>query len=177
MAKQVYHIGSDKTDVSKQQLLSIRIGERHFGFAISSANAGELYQLVWYTDTEINEIALNEIYAKHPELSRSFEHIFICYDYPQSVLVPMVQYKQDDAKLMLQTMFGISAKDAVITEPVSGWQMHNVYAVPKEVYDWAYRYFPTSNYWHTYTIGIKNMCDNGFRRFTAKLIFGKTIFH
>ncbi len=160
--KQVYHIISRKKAESTQQVLSIRIGERHFGFAITSANADELYKLTWYTDTEMDELALMEIYWKHPELRLSYEHIFICYDYPQSVMIPLNQYKQEDAKLMLQTMFGISGRDAVVNEPVPGWQIFNVYAVPKEVYDWAYQQFPTSNYWHTYTIGIRNSVVTDF---------------
>ncbi len=160
--KQVYHIATGKSAESAQHVLSIRIGERHFGFAITSANAGELYKLTWYTDTEMDETALKDIYWKHPELRVSYEHIFICYDYPQSLMVPFAQYKQDDAKLMLQTMFGVSGKDAIVTEPVAGWQINNVYAVPKEVYDWAYQQFPSSNYWHTYTIGLKHVVLTDF---------------
>jgi hypothetical protein len=160
--KQVYNILSGKDGEPAEQVLSIRIGERHFGFAISSGNAGELYKLTWYTDIEMDAAALKDIYWKHPELRLTYQHVFICYDYPQSLMIPMDQYKPDDAKLMLQTMFGISGKDAIVNEPVSGWQMYNVYAVPKQVYEWSYEYFPTSNYWHTYTIGIKNAVITDF---------------
>ena len=160
--KQVYHIESGKKEESAQQVLSIRIGERHFGFAITSLHASELYQLTWYTDTEMNEEALREMTTKHPDLHFTYHHTFICYDNPQSVLVPLNHYKQDDAKLLLQSMFGISGKDAVVTEPVPGWQLHNIYAVPKEVYDWSYQHFPSSNYWHTYSIGIKNAVVTDF---------------
>ncbi|WP_276502262.1 DUF3822 family protein [Terrimonas pollutisoli] len=160
--KQVYHIISEKRAEAAQQVLSIRVGERHFGFAITSPHAGELYKLSWYTDTEINKATLDEIYMKHPELHHTYQNTFICYDYLQSIMVPMDQYDKDDAKLMLQTMFGISGKDAIVNEPVSGWQMHNVYAVPKEVYDWACEHFKTGNYWHAYTIGIKNIITTDF---------------
>ena len=160
--KQVYNIVSAKNIEPGLQVLSIRIGERHFGFAITSANAGELYTLNWFTDIEMNEATLNDIYWKHPELRASYQHVFVCYDYPQSVMVPMNQYKQEDAKLMLQTMFGISGKDAIVNEPVPGWQMYNVYAVPKEVYEWMYEHYSSSNYWHTYTIGIKNAVITDF---------------
>jgi hypothetical protein len=143
-------------------VLSIRIGERHFGFAITSANAGELYHLAWYTDMEIDGPVLEELLDKHPELKATYHHHFICYDFPQSVLVPLDHYKQDDAKLLLQSMFGVSGKDAVVTEPVPGWQLHNLYAVPRAIYDWAYQYFPSSNYWHAYTLGIRNSVVTDF---------------
>ena len=160
--KQAYHIESGKNEEPAQQILSIRIGERHFGFAVTSLNATELFKLAWYTDMEIDEAALADIISKHPELKSSYHHTFICYDYPQSVLVPLNHYKQDDAKLLLKSMFGISGKDAVVTEPVPGWQLHNLYAVPKVVYDWTYQHFPSSNYWHTYSIGIKNSVVTDF---------------
>lgn len=160
--KQVYHIESGRKEESSQQVLSIRVGERHFGFAITSNNAGELYSLSWYTDIDIDAAALEDIVEKHPELKRGYQHTFICYDYPQSVLVPVDYYKQDDAKLLLRSMFGISGKDAVVTEPVPGWQLHNIYAVPAVVYNWSYQHFPTSNYWHTYSIGIKNSVVTDF---------------
>ena len=160
--KQVYRIESEKSIESSQQILSIRIGERHFGFATTSGDAGELFKLTWYTGTEIDEAALKEFHDKHAELQHPYRHIFICYDHPQSVLVPLNHYKQDDAKLLLQSMFGISKKDAVVTEPVPGWQMHNIYAVPKEVYDWAYQHFPSSNHWHTYSVGIRNSVVTDF---------------
>jgi Protein of unknown function (DUF3822) len=160
--KQEYHIESAKKDETAQQVLSIRIGERHFGFAITSLNAGELYKLVWYTDVDIDTAALTGMIQQHADLKPGYHHTFICYDYPQSVLVPLNHYKQDDAKLLLQSMFGISGKDSVVTEPVPGWQLHNIYAVPKEVYDWAYQHFPSSNYWHTYSIGIRNSVVTDF---------------
>lgn len=160
--KQVYNIVSTKVAEPANQVLSIRIGERHFGFATSSANAGELFTLNWYSDIDMNENTLNDIYWKHPELREKYQHVFICYDYAGSVMIPLHQFRHDDARLMLQTMFGIGGRDAVVNEPVSGWQMYNVYAVPREVYDWVNEHYSTSNYWHTYTIGIKNAVITDF---------------
>lgn len=160
--KQVYNIVSTRNGEPDQQVLSIRIGERHFGFSISSASANELYRLSWYTDLEMGQTALDDIYWKHPELRGSYPHVFICYDYPQSVMIPLHQFRQDDAKLMLQTMFGISGRDAVVDEPVSGWQMYNAYAIPREVYEWVMEHYPSSSYWHTYTIGIRNAVITDF---------------
>jgi hypothetical protein len=160
--KQVYNIVSARSGEADQQILSIRIGEKHFGFSVSSAIVNELYKLSWYTDLEMNQSTLGDIYWKHPELRASYPYIFICYDYPQSVMIPLHQYKQDDARLMLQTMFGISGRDAVVDEPVSGWQMYNAYAIPREVYDWAMEYYPSANYWHTYTLGVRNSVITDF---------------
>ena len=74
--KQVYHIESEKSIESSQQLLSIRIGERHFGFSTTSGDAGELFNLTWYTGTEIDEAALKEFHDKHPELAARLPSYF-----------------------------------------------------------------------------------------------------
>jgi hypothetical protein len=153
--KQVYRITGDSS-ASEERILSIRIGRNHFGFAISSVDAAVLHNLTWYTGTGIDATSLEDIYRKHPELRDSYQHIFICYDHPESVMVPLHQYKEDDTTRMLQTMFGISGKDAVINEPVSGWQMYNVYAVPRDVFDWVFKQYPLCNYWHCFTLGVRN---------------------
>ena len=77
-------------------------------------------------------------------------------------MVPLNHYKQDDAKLLLQSMFGISKKDAVVAEPVPGWQMHNIYAVPKEVYDWAQAFSLPAITGTPYSIGIRNSVVTDF---------------
>jgi hypothetical protein len=153
--KQVYRITGD-LPASAHRLLSIRIGKNHVGFAVSSDDASELHRLTWYTETGINATSLDDIYWKHPELRETYQHVFICYDYPESVMIPLHQYKEDDTARILQTMFGVSARDAVINEPVSGWQMYNVYAVPRDVFDWIFKQYPLCNYWHTFTLGVRN---------------------
>jgi hypothetical protein len=160
--KQVYKIESDRKDDPAHQVLSIRLGERHVGFAITSLNAAELFRLCWLTDSAITETALMEMMETYPELRAPFHHVFLCYDNPQSVLVPINLYKQDDAKSLLRSMFGVSSRDEIVTEPVPGWQLHNIYVVPRELHNWTYRFFPASNYWHTYSIGIRNSVVTDF---------------
>lgn len=155
--KQAFHITPDSKAEASQQVLSIRAGEKHFGFSITTPHANELYKLAWYTDAEMDENALREIYLKHPELRDSFYQTLICYDYPQSVLVPDSHFKQDHAKVLLQTMYGVNGNEKIVTELVEGWQLQNVYALPTDVYDWTYQHFPPEHCWHAYTVGLKQV--------------------
>ncbi|HTD95155.1 MAG TPA: DUF3822 family protein [Chitinophagaceae bacterium] len=160
--KQEFNISTGKTEEPSNQLLSIRVGEKHFGFSITNSHTGELYKLVWYTSAEMDEKGLNEVYQKHDELRQSFSQTVLCYDHPQSVLVPVTHYRQEDAQLLLQTMFGPALKDQCKQEDVPGWQLQNIYSVPKDVFDWTYENFAGGTYWHTYTVGIRKIEATNF---------------
>lgn len=154
--KQVFHILSDSAINPSEKVLAIRAGEKHFGFAITSPNATELYRLAWYTDASMEEEALQEIYKSHPELGDDYSRVLVCYDHPQSVLVPQVHYRQEEAPQLLKAVYGTLDQDLLMTEYVEDWQIQNIYTVPRETTEWVSRHFATGNRWHTYTIGLKN---------------------
>ena len=154
--KQVFHISSDSANNSSEKVLAIRTGEKHFGFAVTSPDATALYQLAWYTDTSMEEDALQEIYKSHPELGDQFSRVLVCYDHPQSILVPQVHYRQEDAPQLLRTVYGTPGRDMLMTEYVSDWQIQNIYSAPRETTDWISRHFATGDRWHTYTVGLRN---------------------
>lgn len=155
--KQVYHILSESTTSSDDKILLVRAGEKHFGFAVTSPGGAELYQLSWYTDAGMEEDALQEIYKNHRELNDTFSRIIVCYDHPQSVLVPQVYYNQDEAPVLLRTVYGTLQRDLLMTEYVEDWQIQNVYSAPRETTDWITRNFAGSERWHNYTVGLKNI--------------------
>lgn len=155
--KQVFSLISGSKKPSDEQVLSIRTGERHFGFSISSATGDELYQLCWYTGEEMSQKILEDIYKNHAELNQAFSKILICYDYPQSVLVPQTHFKQEDAQLMLYSMHGGNGNDNIVTEEVPKWQLKNVYGVPAEVYDWTHAHFQSGTPAHAYTVGLNQV--------------------
>jgi len=45
----------------------MRIGERHYSFAITDKAGSELYSLAYYTADEINADLLAEIFSHHPD--------------------------------------------------------------------------------------------------------------
>lgn len=153
--KQIFTISSGKEIAAAQQVLTIRLGQHHFGFAISNPVSGELLQLTWYTTGETSIAGLDEILDAHPELKHSFYHVLVGYDYVQSTLVPQHLYRQDDARLLLETMHGVNGTHAVVAESIPGWQLQNVYAVPGAVRDWVMAQFPPAVYRHGYSIGVR----------------------
>lgn len=163
MPKQLFNIegnpSAEDTQPSglSEQVLSIAVGERHCGFAITDKAGTTLYKLAYYavTGTEDNPVAV--IHALHPELKHSFYKVCISYDYPQNTLVPSQQYKSEQAGDLLKSLYGVNGSSVIISESIHDWQLYNVYAVPRDVHEWVCRHYPAAQYWHRYTLDIKQM--------------------
>lgn len=158
--KQVFNISAGNADVSSPKLLSIRLGEQHFGFAISSESGNELLQLTWYVSDQPGDQQLQEIFSQHSELRGPFDKVMIGYDHTRSVLVPANSPAKNDAKVLLETMYGVNGKYSIITENIAGWQVENIYAVPVETRAWVNKHFPSAHHLHNYSIGIKQVDVN-----------------
>jgi hypothetical protein len=159
---QVFNISGQGTHDPEQRVLSIRLGECHFGFAISNAHTNELLQLTWYTGDDTNCNELDEISAKHPELRDFYAETMISYDHPRSILVPPGSYTDTDPQILLNTMFGSNGKDTILKDAIPSWQLLNVYAVPSDIKDWMQRHFPEAEYRHSYSIGIRQINTTDF---------------
>jgi hypothetical protein len=157
MPKQLFNIEGNPSAEDTQQVLSIAVGERHCAFAITDKQATTLYKLVYYATTETEDNPLAAIHALHPELTHSFYKVCVSYDYPQNTLVPLQQYKSEQSGDLLKNLYGVNGSSAIISESIHDWQLYNVYAVPREVHEWVCRHYPAVQYWHRYTLDIKQM--------------------
>jgi hypothetical protein len=160
--KQIFNIVKEDNAGEGERVLSLRVGEKHFGFAISSKASehasNELLRLVWYTGEQTWNHELEELYSAHPELKDIFSKILIAYDHPQSVLVPPASFTGND-RLLLEMMYGINGSHSIIAQDIAGWQLKNIFAVPSLVKDWATRHFPAAHFYHNYSIGVR-LIDN-----------------
>ena len=135
----------------------MRIGQQHYSFAITDKTGKELYALAYYAHDEINSDALAAIYSGHPELHGSFYCVQVCYDFPDSVLVPVEYHNSEGRRSLLDTMFGGHTASSVMSEAVNSWKLYNVYAVPDGVREWIGRIFPSYKDRHQYTMALEMM--------------------
>lgn len=163
--KQVFNIAREGISAEGNRKLSLRIGENHFGFAITSPAPEhapiELLTLAWYTGDQTWNHELDDLYTAHPELKHDFSDILIAYDHPQSVLVPPASFEGND-RLLLEMMYGINGSHSIIAQDIAGWQLKNIFAVPTLVKEWATRHFPQAHFYHNYSIGVR-LIDNTAR--------------
>ncbi|MGQ0737899.1 MAG: DUF3822 family protein [Bacteroidota bacterium] len=136
-----------------QPVLFFRIGERYCSFAITDNSAGQLTRLAWYAAEEVDGNFLGELLILHPELNQPFYQVQVCYDYPQSMLIPATGFRHEDAG---QLKGLLPASTVTVTEMLPEWQLFNVYAVPKGVYEWINRQFPSAGTWHQASVSLRN---------------------
>lgn len=110
-----------------------------------------------YDEEEINAGHLDELFSANPDLNTTFFEVLVCYDYPRQTMVPSEYYRVDDAAVLLQAMCGNTSDASIVSELVTGGKMYNVYAVPKDIYEWMNRKFPAGKYWHHYSVAIKSI--------------------
>lgn len=157
MLKELFNIEPASAGDAGEQVLSLRIGERHCGYAITDKSGDLLYKLGYFALDGMEGNPVADLFAAHPELNESFYKVLAGYDYPQSTLVPSQQYKEGDAGLLLKTLYGINGTATVISEAIPAWEVYNIYGVPKELHEWMNKKFHAGHYWHQYTLGIKLM--------------------
>jgi hypothetical protein len=158
---QVFHISTGKSYSPKEGSLSIRVGERHFGFSISFNDPEELIQLTWYVGKDNERLELDEVYSRHPELKNEFKNTAIGFDHPYSLLVPLINFEDRDPEIFLRTMYGSNGEFVVNREDVPGWQLQNVYAIPADINEWTRRHFPAGLFLHNYSVGIRQIGKTG----------------
>jgi len=155
--KQLFTISKDNFTAVDQPVLAIRVGEYYCSYAIIESATGQLTQMAHYGEDEISADKLDEIFSSTDDMDRSFSDVLVCYDYPQQTMVPSQVYKAEDAPILLQTMCGNTSDASIVSELVPGWQMYNIYAVPKDIYEWMNRKFPSGKYWHHHSVAIKTV--------------------
>ncbi len=154
--KQLFHIERGTAD-NMEQVLSLRLGEKHGSFTITNKQGNELYELTYCSVEEWKENSLTEFFAAYPALHNSFYQVLIVYDYPQNILIPSAIYNPGESQLLLRTMNGVLHGSHIISELISEWQLYNIYAVPDEVYKRVNQKFPAATSRHQYSLSVKKI--------------------
>ncbi len=141
---------------SVQPVLSMELGEKHCCFSITDFASQELKKLVYYNAEEINDDFLSELFTAHAELTDPYFKVLVCYDYPQSCLVPSKNYRHEDGAFLVNTLTGMPAGASIVAEAINEWQLNNIYVVPQKVHDRISKTFSTGKYWHRNTVNIKS---------------------
>ncbi len=161
--KQLFHIANSRV-VTGEQVLSLKIGEKHASFSITNKAATELSFLAYCTVEQWNENELNDFYNAYPVLATSYYKIIIAYDYPQNTLVPARDFQSEENNTVLNNLLGEQGAVSTIAETIPEWLVYNVYAVPQEVQQWVANKFAAVSFHHQFSVAIKNIeaaAENG----------------
>ena len=90
-----------------------------------------------------------------PELTQSFRQTVIGYYMRENIMIPSKLYHFEETKKLLQALYE-KEQNSAISESVSEWQLYNAYNVPLSLHELLSRSFATGNFWHVYSITLKN---------------------
>ncbi|TMI62961.1 MAG: DUF3822 family protein [Bacteroidetes bacterium] len=158
--KKLFHIQHDGQKEMIQPVLSISLGEKNFSFAISNAQANQLYHLASFSADEMNIEVLAEILSLHPEASASFYKVSVCYCYPQHILVPQDYYSNENFGELFKSVHGVLAGKNIVSESMIDWQLNDIYTVPQGVQQFLMRRYPSASFKNFPTLALKNLDNN-----------------
>jgi hypothetical protein len=157
--KPVFKIGSSEDLNTAQANLLMEIGETHCCFAITDHTEQMMMQSVYYAAEENDrDELLKKVLQIHPELSRPFRQTVIGYYMRENILIPSKLYHFEETKKLLQALYE-KEHNTTISESVSEWQVYNAYNVPASLHEALSRSFATGNFWHVYSVILKNRID------------------
>ena len=154
--KQLFHIENSKGE-SGQQILSLRFGKKYGSFSISGKTGAALYELAYCSVSCRDENELIDFFSNFPSLQNSFYQVQVAYDFSESIFIPSGVYDAESAGALLNITGGDTTTANVVSELIPGWQLYNVYAVPKELQQWITNRLPAARFWHQYSLGIKHI--------------------
>ena len=158
--KQLFHISNDHS-TAHQQVLSIRLGEGHAGFAVTNKNANELYELAYAATDEWNEYTLTGWYEQYPALNKSYNDTLIAFDFPQATMLPGNGVQPGDPVALLRAAgFPAQASDTAL-DPVAAWQSATLYSTPPHLRGLLTKKWPSASFQHQYSLGLKTLANAG----------------
>lgn len=155
--KQEFFISVQQDVATESTRLSLRIGENHVGFAVTDCDTNELCHLAWFTGETVTADTLETLLQSHATLTAGHKQVTVCYDYPQSLIIPLNLYKDTDARAMLETTHGIMEHDELLSDRIPAWQVVNTYAVGREIRQWVSSSFRNASQVHQYSVSIRNV--------------------
>ena len=154
--KQVYKIGHSDDLNPSQAVLLIEVAETHCCFAIVDYANFIMVQFGYYVlDENDNGDILKVVIDEHSELRQAFRQTVVSYYTNENVFIPSKFYRYEETQKLLQSIYE-KTQNIVITESIPEWQLYNVYHVPAVTHGLLSRRFATGNFWHAYSIILKN---------------------
>lgn len=154
--KQLFTI-ENKNGTAVQPVLSLRLGNHHLGYSITSPDGDILYSLAYYRTEHTDTQALEELMELTPALNDSFYSVQVAWDFTGNALLSSADHQPEESGTMLKALYGTGVQDAVITENIPDWQLFNVYAVPAGLLQKVQQRYPAAQSRHQFSLAIKQV--------------------
>lgn len=139
--------------------LLIEVSGQSFNYILFTRSPEQLFILRQYPlypsgDKNTRDI-LEEIISGDTILQRYGSTAIIVYNFPDVNLVPEELFKSEIKSPVAKLLHGETAADLIFDEQVTDWNIHNIYAVSKDLHNLCKDKFRGGQYWHLYTMILK----------------------
>lgn len=149
--KQLFHIDRGNGEQA-QQLLSLRLGEKHGCFAVTNETGTVLSELAYCSVARWDETELAAFVSKYPVL-RTTRNCQLVYDFPQSMLLPSTINSNEDQTLFLKASG--HAEQLAGSGNIDGWQIRAAYAAPAAIQTWVAQQFAGAKPRQQFALGLR----------------------
>jgi hypothetical protein len=154
--KELFSINTGRGEPGGEKL-SLRLGEKHCSYAVTDLSGNELFDLAYCEIRTLNEHTLSAFRSAFPKIAAPYRQVQVSFDHSKAMLVPSWCYRPGEEGRLLKTMDGDTYGCDVISEPVTAWQMYNIYGLPRDVQDWLNQQYPIKFTRHQYSLLLKSI--------------------
>jgi hypothetical protein len=145
----------------QNSLLLMEVGEKVFSYVLYNKQQQRFmglrqYNLDFMPGKPVME-ALQEILAGDELLQLHYREAFVIYHYTDSNLLPEKLFHIELNKPVTELIFGNAHKGLLLSEKVPGWNVYNIYRIPREAHALMQHKFAAGKYWHYYTIMLSGI--------------------
>lgn len=145
----------------KNSMVVMEVAEKEFCYVIYNKEQRHFHGLRKYTfDTTPERPAadiLEDIITSDELLQQDLKEAAVIYNYADSNLLPEKYFNIDINKAITELVHGDAQKGLLLSEKVYGWDMYNVYRVPRDIHTLFQQKFAAGKYWHFYSLLMSSL--------------------
>lgn len=114
--------------------------------------------------------ALSEVLAGDEHLQHPYNEAYLVYHYTDSNLLPEKYFTIDLNKPVTEIVYGNATKGLLLNDKVDGWDLYNIYRIPRDVHSLLQTKFTTGKYWHYNTLLLSGVDKNSIEGDMIKVV-------
>lgn len=137
--------------------LLVEVSAGHFFYGIVEEPGNLLRESGYYKAEPGDDDFLSDMFAENIILKNPFRKVVIAYHFSDSVLSPAELFRQQQTRELLNQLHGTPWMDTMVPEFIGNFSMYNQYTVPQHIHKSMVLHFVRANYWHGYSVRLKNI--------------------
>lgn len=150
----------ESTDM-QGSLLLMEVGEKLFSYLVYDKPGqrfiGYRQYMLDYFPGKTNFESLQDILSNDSVLQLSYPEAYVIYNYSDSGLLPEHDFHSELNKPVVELTHGNASKGLFLSEKVNGWDIYNIYRIPREVHTLMQQKFAAGKYWHYYSLVLSGI--------------------